>query len=103
MMGDECAVVAVAHSLDLLDALQHSGRAFDRRVQELLGLHGAGHDDGAGCVSERIDTFDGLVESALLNEVSSALAIIGDGHRTCMGRQEASEDIPSIRIHEKVW
>lgn len=66
-MCDGYVVVAGEHSLDLLDALQHSGRASDSRVQELLGLYGAGHDDRAGCVSECIDTFDDLVESALLD------------------------------------
>jgi hypothetical protein len=88
MDGDGHVAATAQYSLDLLDALQHSRCALDSWVQELLGLHGARHHDRTGGVSDSIDTLDGFVESALLNEVSSAPATISaiTTGRACAGR-----------------
>jgi hypothetical protein len=51
-----------SHSLDLLDALEHSDRAFDSRVDELLGVLDSTDIEWAREVGDRINVLDGLVE-----------------------------------------
>lgn len=71
----------VVHSLDFLYALEHADRAFDSRVDELLGVLDPTDVEWAREVSHRINVLDGLVERVGLRLFSVAWSprpVVGD-------------------------